>query len=209
MLWIALSDPRLYYAANILNIVGNVCYGSAFVFYTSYIPKLARNYPEVLNASSVSEKLDKLTFRTSRISIFGSAAGFFGGFLQMLVAVGMYIYALEHHTSYSLTNEMIGILFAMNETLLSMRVATMVGGLWWAVFAIPAIFLLKRRPGPPLPKGENYIFYSWKKSKPALCCQNDTLMAQISKLYISIPKIQICSTLISTLFIPVILFLCF
>ncbi|KAG2177345.1 hypothetical protein INT43_008002 [Umbelopsis isabellina] len=144
ILWIALQDPRLYYAANILNIVGNVCYGSAFVFYTSYIPKLARNHPEVLNASTVSEKLEKLTFRTSRISIFGSASGFFGGFIQMLIAVG--------------------ILYAMNETLFSMKVATMMGGLWWALFAIPGIFLLKRRPGPPLPKGENYLFYSWKKT---------------------------------------------
>jgi UMF1 family MFS transporter len=88
LLWVALQDPTLYYAANILNIVGNVCYGAAFVFYTSYIPKLARNHPEVLNASSAKEKLEKLTFRTSRISVFGSATGFLGGFIQMLIAVG-------------------------------------------------------------------------------------------------------------------------
>lgn len=90
MLWLALEDPKLYYAANILNIVGNVCYGAAFVFYTSYIPKLARNHPDVLNAVTPEDRIEKLTFRTSRISIFGSATGFFGGFIQMLIAVGKY-----------------------------------------------------------------------------------------------------------------------
>jgi UMF1 family MFS transporter len=89
MLWLALEDPRWYYAANILNIVGNVCYGAAFVFYTSYIPKLARNHPEVLNAATPEEKIERLSFRTSRISIFGSATGFLGGFIQMLIAVGI------------------------------------------------------------------------------------------------------------------------
>ncbi|KAJ2956798.1 hypothetical protein NQZ79_g7388 [Umbelopsis isabellina] len=172
VLWIALHDPRLYYAANILNIIGNVCYGSAFVFYTSYIPKLARNHPEVLNASSTSEKLERLTFRTSRISIFGSAFGFFGGFIQMLIGVG--------------------VLFALNETLFSLNLATCIGGIWWAVFAIPAIFLLKRRPGPPLPKGENYVLYSWKKT--VLFAQNEihvsdenTLMGSLVEMGCAVP----------------------
>lgn len=177
VLWIALHDPRLYYAANILNIIGNVCYGSAFVFYTSYIPKLARNHPEVLNASSTSEKLERLTFRTSRISIFGSAFGFFGGFIQMLIGVGMYTHVRAAYF-LSLTLYTIGVLFALNETLFSLNLATCIGGIWWAVFAIPAIFLLKRRPGPPLPKGENYVLYSWKKSKPLLSCRLDMLTSQ-------------------------------
>lgn len=53
----------------------------------------------------------------------------------------------------------------MNQTLYSLKVATFVGGVWWALFAIPSVFLLKRRPGPPLPKGENYITYSWKQGQ--------------------------------------------
>lgn len=51
----------------------------------------------------------------------------------------------------------------MHQTLLSLRVATFVGGVWWGVFSLVPIFWLKRRPGPPLPKGEYFIFYSWKQ----------------------------------------------
>ncbi|KAI9288578.1 autophagy-related protein 22-like protein [Umbelopsis sp. AD052] len=143
MLWLALIDNTWYYGANILNIVGNVCYGAAYVFYVSYIPKLARNHPEVLAATTEEEKDEKMVFRTSRISIFGNAFGFFGGFIQMILGVG--------------------VLLGMHQTLLSLRVATFVGGVWWAIFSIVPIFLLKRRPGPPLPKGEYFIIYSWKQ----------------------------------------------
>jgi hypothetical protein len=88
VLWLALTDPAWYYGANVLNIVGNVTYGAAYVFYASYIPKLARNHPDVLNATTEQEREEKLVFRTSRISIFGNAFGFLGGFVQMLLGVG-------------------------------------------------------------------------------------------------------------------------
>ncbi|KAH8551292.1 autophagy-related protein 22-like protein [Umbelopsis sp. PMI_123] len=143
MLWLALIDPTWYVGANILNIVGNVTYGAAYVFNAGYLPKLARNHPDVLNATTEQERGEKLVFRTSRISIFGSAFGFFGGFVQMIIGVG--------------------ILLAMNQTLFSVRLATFVGGVWWAVFAFVPMILLKRRPGPPLPKGEHYLTYPWKQ----------------------------------------------
>ncbi|KAH8551293.1 autophagy-related protein 22-like protein [Umbelopsis sp. PMI_123] len=139
----ALTDPTWYYGANVLNIVGNVAYGAAYVFYASYIPKLARNHPDVLNATTEQEREEKMAFRTSRISIFGNTFGVFGGFIQMVIGVG--------------------ILLAMNQTLFSLKVATFVGGVWWGLFAIIPVFLLKRRPGPPLPKGEYFLLYSWKK----------------------------------------------
>jgi hypothetical protein len=91
MLWLALIDPTWYVGANILNIVGNVTYGAAYVFNAGYLPKLARNHPDVLNATTEQEREEKLVFRTSRISIFGSAFGFFGGFVQMIIGVGKQI----------------------------------------------------------------------------------------------------------------------
>jgi UMF1 family MFS transporter len=103
MLWLALIDNTWYYGANILNIVGNVCYGAAYVFYVSYIPKLSRNHPEVLAATTEKERDEKMVFRTSRISIFGNAFGFLGGFIQMILGVGASNIYLYESNSIDLT----------------------------------------------------------------------------------------------------------
>lgn len=39
----------------------------------------------------------------------------------------------------------------------------MVSGLWWLVFSMVTFAWLKPRPGPPLPKGENYVTLPWKQ----------------------------------------------
>jgi UMF1 family MFS transporter len=38
-------------------------------------------------------------------------------------------------------------------------------GVWWiSLTVVPALFWLHARPGPPLPKNENYFIFGWKKT---------------------------------------------
>lgn len=56
----------------------------------------------------------------------------------------------------------------MNQSLLGLLAATSVGGAWWAIFTLIPLFFLKSRQGPPLPKGESYLTYPWKRRKSGL-----------------------------------------
>lgn len=51
----------------------------------------------------------------------------------------------------------------MNQSLMGLQIATAVGGAWWASFTLIPVFFLKPRTGPPLPKGETYLTYPWKR----------------------------------------------
>lgn len=51
--------------------------------------------------------------------------------------------------------------------LFSLRLVLFVIGGWWLAFTVPAAFLLRSRPGPPLSASKNrtwlgYLTYSWK-----------------------------------------------
>lgn len=61
------------------------------MFYASYIPKLARNHPNVTETTDPKEKAAKLTVQTSRISAMGLGAGALGGFIQMGISIGRLI----------------------------------------------------------------------------------------------------------------------
>ncbi|KAG2181723.1 hypothetical protein INT44_008538 [Umbelopsis vinacea] len=144
ILWAVLSkNPTQYWGAGILFVLGTIFYGSSYVFYASYLPKLARNAPEVTSATDPVDKARKLTLRTSRISLMGLCCGGAGGFVQMGIGIG--------------------VLYAMKQSLFGLMVATSVGGAWWAIFTLIPLFFLKSRQGPPLPKGETYLVYPWKR----------------------------------------------
>ncbi|KAF9998871.1 Autophagy protein 22 [Modicella reniformis] len=58
----------------------------------------------------------------------------------------------------------IGISIGMGNTLLSLQVAIAFTGVWWLFWTIVVMPWLDARPGPPLPKGQNWIAYSWSKN---------------------------------------------
>ncbi|KAF9959436.1 Autophagy protein 22 [Mortierella alpina] len=58
----------------------------------------------------------------------------------------------------------IGISLGMGNTLLSLQIAIAFTGVWWLVWTIAVLPWLDARPGPPLPKGHNWIAYSWSKN---------------------------------------------
>ncbi|KAH8551291.1 autophagy-related protein 22-like protein [Umbelopsis sp. PMI_123] len=110
---------------------------------SNYLPKLARNHPNVTSATDPSDRARKLTLQTSRISLLGLSCGALGGFAQMGIGIG--------------------VLYAMNSSMSGLLVATSIGGAWWAIFSLIPLFFLKSRQGPPLPKGETYLIYPWKR----------------------------------------------
>lgn len=57
-----------------------------------------------------------------------------------------------------------GISLGLGNTLLSLKIAIAFTGAWWLVWTIVVMPWLDARPGPPLPKGENWIVYSWSQS---------------------------------------------
>ncbi|KAF9114907.1 Autophagy protein 22 [Mortierella sp. AM989] len=58
----------------------------------------------------------------------------------------------------------IGISFGMGNSLLSLQVAIAFTGVWWLLWTIVVMPWLDARPGPPMPKGRNWIAYSWSKN---------------------------------------------
>ncbi|KAJ2956797.1 hypothetical protein NQZ79_g7387 [Umbelopsis isabellina] len=144
ILWTALiADPSAYWGAGLLFVMGNIFYGSSYVFYASYIPKLARNTPHVQEETDPVAKAKKLTLQTSNLSLSAYAAGYIGGFIQMGLAIG--------------------ILYAMDSSFKGLMVGCAIGGVWWGLFTIIPHIFVKRRRGPSLPQGENYITFPWKR----------------------------------------------
>ncbi|KAF9354466.1 Autophagy protein 22 [Mortierella sp. AD094] len=58
----------------------------------------------------------------------------------------------------------IGISLGMGNSLLSLQVAIAFTGVWWLVWTIAVMPWLDARPGPPMPKGRNWVAYSWSKN---------------------------------------------
>ncbi|KAF8929992.1 Autophagy protein 22 [Dissophora ornata] len=58
----------------------------------------------------------------------------------------------------------IGISERMHNSLLGLQIAIAFTGVWWLGWTIVVMPWLDARPGPPMPKGRNWIAYSWGKN---------------------------------------------
>lgn len=52
----------------------------------------------------------------------------------------------------------------MHGSYMSLEIAIAFTGVWWLMWIVIVAPWLDARPGPPMPKGQNWIIYSWKKS---------------------------------------------
>ncbi|KAJ3296176.1 Autophagy protein 22 [Borealophlyctis nickersoniae] len=137
-------------------IFGTIFYGSAWVFEFAWLPILSRYHPDVVDAYARNAKTSEihvLRDRTChRISAGGIAFGGGSAFCQVIIGAVIAltlgqiphdkwglpkVYALQIAVAFSSTWLLIGLNFPRR----------------W----------LKARPGPPLPAGENYLLFSWKK----------------------------------------------
>ncbi|RUS29585.1 hypothetical protein BC938DRAFT_480479 [Jimgerdemannia flammicorona] len=127
-------------------LVYTVTYGASVVFWYAYLPTLVRHHPTVIGARA-DNNLSPKEFAavgeavSNTISGHGFAVGYAGGIVALIIGAG--------------------ILIALGQD--TMQIAIAFGGLWWGLFTLVVVFWTKPRPGPPLPAGENYWTYSWKR----------------------------------------------
>lgn len=176
IMMITVVKPSLYWYAALLSILMNVAFGTATVFYNAYLPLLAKNYHatediEVMVgedledkemvmkevSSSVDSGIDKPPTVQSEvarlrkhdnISSYISTRGFILGYLAAFIVLALsalYIYLVP------------------NKSFFNLELCVAFCGVWWFLFSIFPFISLKVRPGPELPKGTNYLAFSWQK----------------------------------------------
>ncbi len=158
MLILTVVRPSLYLYAALLSIVMNIAFGTATVFYNAYLPLLANNYhatedidPDMVEKKAVSirsissenTRLKKHDNISSFISTRGFILGYLGAFI-VLALCAVYVYL-------------------SGQTFLNLEMCVAFCGVWWLLFSIYSFLRIKKRPGPDLPTGTNYLLFSWKK----------------------------------------------
>ncbi|RUS16065.1 autophagy-related protein 22-like protein [Endogone sp. FLAS-F59071] len=142
MLWVFINNPSYYWAAAILSVFGSICYGASQVFHVAYLPRLTRNHPDVCDATPQYYQI-AWTDTVSALSANAKGMQHVGGLINMVLSIG--------------------ILLVWGSTTYSMQIAATLGAAWWFLLTFVTVFKLKSRGGPPLPAGESFMVYSWKK----------------------------------------------
>jgi MFS-type transporter involved in bile tolerance (Atg22 family) len=154
----ALTSPDLWKLAMVLFIVGYVSYVTAMVFYLAVFPRLGRNTPHSRNLRekyengqiSVEEYEREESLEKSRISNISMVHNNVGYTTTSVLNMAL---LLPPNTA---NNPLVD-----NYTLALDTSYWVLVGVWWFIYQLP-------RPGPPLPKGENYLTIGWKQIWAAL-----------------------------------------
>jgi len=139
--------PASWQLGGFLMVATTVLYATSYVFYNAWLPLLAGNDPRTLRAPA--EKVGAVfQARMHDISSRGYYWGYFGSVLCLIICVLI----------------VVGASATAENNIVAFSVCVFVGGLWWLVFASLTTFrFLQPRPGPPLPAGEAYLVYPFKR----------------------------------------------
>ncbi|GBB98950.1 hypothetical protein RclHR1_03370017 [Rhizophagus clarus] len=137
----------LYWLAGLLTIISNVCFGAAYVFYLAYIPTFTRAHPDVIEANRSGKTIQEISkiedIVSNKFSSHSIAIGYASGVLILIIAAV--------------------ISYFMNQSTYGLQVGTALAGVWWLILLTFPTLWLQKRKNPPLPKGENFLFYSFKR----------------------------------------------
>ncbi|KAJ3085550.1 Autophagy protein 22 [Quaeritorhiza haematococci] len=141
-----IPTPQTLWLAGLFAVLLNVSYGVSVVFYNAFLPLLTNADPTMIELRKsgntdpvvLQEKAEAIS---NLLSTHGFAAGYLSGVFGAAAAAAFYVI---WKSPWGLKA---GIAFS---------------GVWWLLFSIPTFLFLKKRPGPPLPKHENVLIYSWK-----------------------------------------------
>jgi UMF1 family MFS transporter len=156
------TNVNLYWLAYIIFIFSNTLYGASYVFYYSFIPVLTRFSPEVIKANKDPSVSDETYYKISdkkgnEISSHGFFLGYVTSCTQMVIATVFAIFIGRFVRNWNLT------------PVYHLQIVVAALSIWQ--FLIILLFtdrLMKSRPGPDLPKGENYVQFSISKLKKTL-----------------------------------------
>ncbi|KAF9360496.1 Autophagy protein 22 [Mortierella sp. NVP85] len=149
ILFAVIRTNSLYWFAGVLVIISNVAFGASWVLYYAFIPTLARDHPEVVDAKRNVEAgigswadyqfvKDKVS---NSLSSHSMAVGYGAGVALLIVAAG--------------------IALAMGQTTYSMQLGMALTGLWWFLVSFFTLKHLPPQPGLPLTGHVNLFLYSW------------------------------------------------
>lgn len=136
-----------------LVIISNVAFGASWVLYYAFIPTLARDHPEVVDAkknveAGIGSWTDYQFVRdkvSNSLSSHSMAVGYGAGVTLLIIAAG--------------------IALAMDQTTYSMQLGMALTGLWWFLVSFFTLKHMPPQPGRPLTGHVNLIFYSWIRRK--------------------------------------------
>ncbi|KAJ3159691.1 Autophagy protein 22, partial [Irineochytrium annulatum] len=175
LLFLTIRGASSYWFAAILTILVNVFFGSSYVFYDGYIPLLvrahwdyrSRKYPANLTATQLLRRKNHAFDQVSNtLSTFSTIIGYIGA-IACFATVGAVIFATQLISpSTGFGDGGFGYDNPQNEVAVSTyakQLGVAFTGVWALIGMYYPIRYMRVRPGPPLPSGENYLFYSWKK----------------------------------------------
>ncbi|KAI8870608.1 hypothetical protein GQ42DRAFT_178448 [Ramicandelaber brevisporus] len=145
---LAANTPAMLPLFTALTMVSSICYSTSMVFCNAYLPTYTRVHPNVVAARRVSSALDSkehiraIEETSNTLAGHGFALGYAGSIITLIINVL--------------------IVYFSGGTTFSMQIALAVTGTWWLVWMLVPFKFVKHRPGPPLPAGESYIFFSFK-----------------------------------------------
>ncbi|KAF8582953.1 MFS general substrate transporter [Ramaria rubella] len=147
----SLTTPHRWGVAMALFMIGFITYGATLVFYAALFPRLARNTP---HARQLREKYEKgeisaevyemeESLEKNRISNISTAHSNIGYVMTLVLNLSILL-PLASNPKVD------------NYTIVLTNAYWVITGIWWFIFQQP-------RPGPKLPKGENYLTVGWKQ----------------------------------------------
>ncbi|KAK3815324.1 MAG: autophagy-related protein 22-like protein [Benniella sp.] len=181
------TGPSTFWLTVILSPLGWACYNVSTAFSNAYLPIYVRVHPEVLEASESVEAQKALKSVDEKSNGGSGTGGPLGNIpttissttsedLKTSVAA---LRKVEEQVSNDLSawcagaanigslviqGTCIGISVGMGNSLMSLKTAIAFTGVWWFIWTLAVLPWLDARPGPPLPKGQNWIAYSWSKN---------------------------------------------
>jgi len=154
--FLGVTTANKWRAAMALYILSSVTFWASYVFFNAIFPKLAHDLPEArqareefLNGSIKEEEFERrcsmARSKIMNVSYFWNNVGFtICGALSLAALAGI---GANNSTS-------------LNNWGYSVSVAVCTG--FWIVLAIPWFLWEKRRPGPTLPAGDNYLTFGFR-----------------------------------------------
>ncbi|KAG0343538.1 Autophagy protein 22 [Podila humilis] len=143
-----LQIKTLFWVGAILSPLGGVFFNICGVMSHSFMPIYGRVHQKVLEATANGES-EKSIRKTEE---------------QAVNDLSAYSVGIANAGSVLVHGICIGLSLYMKESMLSLQIAVAFTGVWWFMWILIVSPWLDARPGPPMPKGKNWIVYSWKKT---------------------------------------------
>ncbi|KKY25515.1 putative autophagy protein [Phaeomoniella chlamydospora] len=141
-----------------LYVISAITFWSSYVFFNAIFPKLSHDLPEVRNAhdeltdGTITDEEYERRCSMARSKVMNMSYGWNNVGFTTCGALSLAALAGLHADDST----------AANNWGYSVAVAVCTG--FWIIFAIPWFLWEKKRPGPEIPKGDNYVTFGFKQT---------------------------------------------